>query len=490
MSNNDHRLTRLDIVLMILTTAYILAGISIAPFHGDESAYIWMSEDYDRLKNREFEKVFYSPEGNPKQYLRLTTGSILSYAIGFLRDITNNEDPIEKWLWGSSWEDNIAMGKMPAPRLLIMGRAVSALMGAGGIIVFFLVAFKLSSSRMVAWCGTLALASNGPVLVNVRRAMQEGPKFLFLILTVYVASFILSNLQSAKMRWIPYISLGFASGLTLAAKQDTAPILVAIYVGLALTPLWRKAGLRVFLTNSLYLFAATSIAYASFLLFMPVFWDWWETAFMLIGVSLILFQWPLLKSEQSGIILAVAGFALVAAMTFVSPSLWRDVQTPIFSMLETRKGVVAGQSAVIGEANRFEAGSMKNRLGFLLQNTVKSDVMYMETASFDVPAYHALISEYEDSSLSGRTGSDSFDGLLALCAIIGAWVLLKRFTVESLFIHSLFFITAILLYFLISLSWQRYFLIMQIPYSLLIGIGAGRIWIWLGQLSKQRQVVI
>lgn len=477
MNKNKYRFHWLDIAFLVGLTGYIFAGVSLTPFHGDESAYIWLSEDYDRVvKNQEFDKVLYTPEGNPKQYLRLTTGSILAYSIGFLRDVTDNDDPIEKWLWGETWEENIQMGKMPAPRLLTMGRAVSALMGAGSVILLFFAALNLSSSRIVAWGAALAFATQGAVLVNIRRAMQEGPKFFFLILTILVAAFILQGLQATKMRWVQYAVLGIASGLTLSAKQDTAPALVAIYLAIGLTPFLHKAGLRFFLLNTLYLFAGTCIAYAFFLLFMPVFWGWWETSFLLIGFALVLFQMPLVKVDRLAIPLAVAGLLLIAGMSFHSPDLWRDIPTPVLAMLDTRKGVLAGQSAVVGEANQFEADSTKNRLGFLFENTVSSDVMYMETASFDIPPYHELIDAYEGSGLGGRTGSLLLDGLILMVALAGGWALIKPFTGESFFILSLFFVTAVLLYLLIPLSWQRYFLIMQIPYSLLIGVGVG--WAW------------
>ena len=477
MNKNKHDIGWLDIAFLIGLALYILAGVSLTPFHGDESAYIWLSEDYDRVvKNHEFNEVFYTPEGNPKQYLRLTTGSILAYSIGFLRDVTDNDDPIEKWLWGETWEENIQMGKMPTSRLLTMGRGLSALMGAGSVLLLFFAALNLSSSRIVAWGAALAFATQGAVLVNIRRAMQEGPKFFFLILTILVAAFILRSLQAMKLRWVQYAILGIASGLTLSAKQDTAPALVAIYLALGVIPLWHKAGIRFFLLNSLYLFAATCIAYAFFLLFMPVFWDWWETAFLLIGLALVLFQLPLVKVERLAIPLVIAGLFLMAGMTLRSPALWGDIQTPVLAMLKTREGVLAGQSAVIGEANQFEAGSMKNRLGFLVENTLSSDVMYMEMAYFDVPPYHELIDAYESSGLGGRTGSLALDGLILIFALIGGWALIKPFTGESLFIFSLFFITAVLLLLLISLSWQRYFLIMQVPYSLLVGTGVGSAW--------------
>jgi hypothetical protein len=207
----------LDLIFLLFLAVYILAGINLVPFHGDESAYIWLSEDYDRIvKKGEFERVLFSPKGNSKQYLRLSTGSILAYSIGFARDMTDNEDPINKWLWGSSWDENIQQGNMPTPRLLRLARTCSALMGALGIALFFLAARRLLPSRLAAWSATLALATQGDVLVNIRRAMQEGPKFLFLILTIYAASHVLKDFQNINTRRYLYVLMGAASGLALA----------------------------------------------------------------------------------------------------------------------------------------------------------------------------------------------------------------------------------------------------------------------------------
>jgi len=93
-----NKLTWLDLTFLVLLFIYILSGLNLVPFHGDESAYLWLSEDYDRVvQKHELEKVLFNPNGNAKQYLRLSTGSILAFSIGFARDITNNNDPIENW---------------------------------------------------------------------------------------------------------------------------------------------------------------------------------------------------------------------------------------------------------------------------------------------------------------------------------------------------------------------------------------------------------
>jgi len=475
----------LDIVFLLLLVLYVLSGIALVPFHGDESTYVILSEDYDRIKQGRIERVLYNPDDNPKQYLRLSTGSILVFSIGFARDITNNDDPIGKWLWGSSWDKNIALGNMPLPRLLHLARTCSALMGALGVVLLFLTAWRLFSSRLAAWSAALIFATNGPILVNIRRAMQEGPKFLFLILTIYFASYVVESLRNGKMPRYPYVLLGAASGLTLAAKQDTVPVLVAVYLALAVIPMWKRDVLQNILTNLFYLGVSGILAYAFFLLFMPVFWGWWESAFMLTGLVIILLQLPIWDIDRAAKPLAFAGLALVVGMTVVEPSQYGKLLTPVASMVKTREAMLDGELQNYVGQGLFDPNVAKGRITFLWNNTIKTDVMYMEAKSFDVLPFHEQIAAYEDSLLGGRVGSPLLDGLVVILVVAGGWYLLRNFNVENLLVCSLFVVSGSLLFAMIPSQWQRYFLIMQIPYSLIAGTGLYQIWIWGGKLMGQ-----
>ena len=462
----------LDFAFLFFMVFYILAGVPLTPFHGDESTYIIISEDYDRIvKQRKFERVLFNPEGDPKQYLRLTTGSILAYSIGFARDITNNDDPLQKWLWGSSWEDNIKMNNMPNARLLNLARTCSAMMGALGIVLFFFTALQLSSSRLAAWASTLILATHGDVLMNIRRAMQEGSKFLFIILTIYIASMIIKNSQKIRTSRYLYIFLGIASGFSLAAKQDIVPMLVAVYLALAFIPVLKKESTQIIFTNIFYLALATILAFAFFLALMPVFWRWWESSLALIGFVIIMFQIPVWKFNKLTKPLALTGLILVIGLTMKEPNQWSSLLIPLTSMIEVREGAVSGQLIFI----RDETDNT-NKLSFFLETIFTSRVMYAEVDSFNVPPFYEQIAVYESSFLSGRVGTILIDGFVFILAMLGSWYLLKPLKEESLFIFALFLISGVLLYVLIPLPWQRYFLIMQIPYSLMAGIGVKKIF--------------
>lgn len=265
-------------------------------------------------------------------------------------------------------------------------------------------------------------------------------------------------------------------------------MLVGVYLALALIPIWKKETVRIILINVLYLGAATSLAFASFLAFMPVFWGWWESVFVLIGFVTILFQLPVWKINSAAKPLTLAGCMLIVGMTIISPTLWRKFPTPVISMIETRKAIIGGQVQIRKDNNMFYLGTARDKTTFLLETTLTSKVMYMEVPSFDVPPVREQITAYENSLVSGRTGSLLADGFIAVLVVVGGWSLLRQFNAESLLIYSLLITTGVLLFAMVPLPWQRYFLIMQIPYSLMAGVGANRIWVW-GENSMNSQII-
>lgn len=490
-TNQDGLLNWPDTLFLLLISFFILSGVTLAPFHGDESTYIWMSRDYDKIiKQGDLGAIRYDPEkdlNNLEQRLRLSIGSILEFSIGIVRDITNTDINMNnKWNWGIIWDENISNGNMPDPQLMLLARSCSAVMGTLGVVFFFLTTYKLFSSRLVAWTATLLLATQGDVVLSFRRAMQEGPKFLFLLITLYIGTHILKALKNGGSRRTQYVLLGIASGFTLAAKQDTAPMLAAISLALAVELIIEKRSMKIIFENILYLGGAAILAFAFFLILMPIFWGWWETVISLIGFATLLFQIPVLKVRKSAKPLALASFVLVLGMSVVFPSQWRRFFAPVEGMAEVRKTLLDSQIGNLVRFNLPYLDTAKNKARFFLSTTFTSNVMYMEVASFDVDPVNKQIAVYEASAIHGRIGSPILDALIALLFFIGAWVLLKYFSDESLMMVSLFVVTAIFLFVSIPLPWHRYFLIMQIPYSLIAGVGAEKIWTWGKLYTKQR----
>jgi hypothetical protein len=439
-----------------------------------------MSEDYDRIfKKHSLDKVLYSiPPPDFRQYSRLGTGSIHEYTIGFARDIINNNDPITKWIWSKSWDENVMAGNMPSPRLLNLGRIGPALMGSMSIILLFFIARLLFSSRVIAWSTVLIFASQGPVLVSIRRAMQEGPKFLFLALIIICAISILKDLQNIKFRRWLYALLGILSGISLAAKQDIVPMLAAIYISLSFLPVWNRQGLRTVLLNLYYLGVSIIFIYPLFLAFMPVFWAWWPSIIALIGVAITFFQIPLYRSSAPARWYMVIGLVLVIGITMFSPDLWADMKIPADAMIDMRAEMSGGPIGNYTISYFSDPAALSAKVKFFWNNIYSSDVMYFEHNNFDVPPFHKIIDIYENSLLSGRVGSVWADGLVAALVLTGLYAMFRRLNTEDLFTCLLFFVSGILLFILIPVQWQRYTLIMQIPYSLIAGVGVWQVWLW------------
>jgi len=487
----------IDGILLVLLATYILSGIQQVPFHGDESTYIWMSSDYDNfMKERDLSAILFNPEKemqNSDQRRRLSVGSILIYSIGIARDIANMDTPLNhRWSWSyppdegdKMWADNLEDGNMPDSKTLILARFCSALMGVFGVVFLFLALQQLFKSHLYAWTVVVLFATHGDVLVGIRRAMQEGPKFLFLFVTLFLGAKILADLRQTKQRRYLYALMGIASGFTLAAKQDAAPILVAIYAAILLVPVWKREGRALISANVLYITASTILAYAIFLALMPIFWGWWETILLLFGLVLLLFQLPVLKVNRSARLLALAGCTLVFGLSIAFPSLWNNIHVPVRSMLEVRDAIVGVQVQYRVKYGLPYLDTFDHKLSFLLRTTFTSNVMYVESPRFDIDPINEQIQQYTTSFYRGRTGEITLDGLLLLLFAVGTWSLFKKFNEQSLLLFSLFVLPAVILLVSVPLAFQRYFLIMQIPYSLIAGAGAGQVWEWLKRLKAR-----
>lgn len=469
----------LDGILLVILVLYILAGIAPAPFHGDESIYIWRSQDYDSIvKQRDIRSILLTQQDDIQQQLRLSIGSILIYSIGFARDMAGIDTVNNNWRWGHAWDFNIAQGNMPDRQTLILARFCSAIMGAASIILFFLTCRRLFASRVVAWAAAILLATQGDILLNFRRAMQEGPKFLFLIATLYLGSHILTGLKHGKANRAFYVLMGLASGLTLAAKQDASPVLVAIYLALALIPLLEKRNLAFILVNILYLAGATILAFAAFLMFMPILWGWWETILALSGLALLLFQIPVWNVDRLAKPLFFTGLLLLVGMTILFPRQWLRISTPMSNMVEVRKMLVDVQTDYYIQRDLPYLNTMENRVRFLLKTTLTSNVMYMEYADLDIDPVYEQITDYEKSFIGGRIRSSFTDALIVILFLMGGWKLCRNFGAETTLLAALLLVTAAILVLTVPLPWHRYFLIMQIPYTLIAGVGAGQVWEW------------
>src|ERR1041385_6309523 len=101
----------LDTLFVGVLILYVLAGVTLAPYHGDESTIIHKGQDVFFLLQGNWAAILYTPNPGTQQVeqeLRLVNGVISEYGIGlaaWLSGMTLKDIP-QQWLWGADWNFN------------------------------------------------------------------------------------------------------------------------------------------------------------------------------------------------------------------------------------------------------------------------------------------------------------------------------------------------------------------------------------------------
>ncbi|MEL6149307.1 MAG: hypothetical protein AAFR56_06750 [Chloroflexota bacterium] len=102
----------IPILWVVTLVGYVLAGIGVTPFHGDESTQVYMSRDYAyTIQQRDLQTVFYAenPVSPQEQDLRLLNGTVNKYSIGAAWHAAGLtvDDVNEQWDWGADLDRNV-----------------------------------------------------------------------------------------------------------------------------------------------------------------------------------------------------------------------------------------------------------------------------------------------------------------------------------------------------------------------------------------------
>jgi len=174
-----------DTLWLLLLAVFVLAGLPMASFHGDEAMQIYMSHDYaTAFIYKEPQRLTTLPPYNidADAQLRLLNGSINRYGIGLgwhLAGMTNGDLPTAPgWDWGLDYARNVETNHRPPDALLYVSRLSSALFLALSIPILFAIAWQFGG-RPLAYLASGLYALNPVVLLNGRRAMMEGSLLCF-----------------------------------------------------------------------------------------------------------------------------------------------------------------------------------------------------------------------------------------------------------------------------------------------------------------------
>ncbi len=253
---------------------FVLAGIWLTPFHGDESTIIYMSRDwYTLVVRHDFGAVFYQErpptlQAQQDQDLRLLNGTLSKYAIGFGWWLAGMQvsDVNSPWDWDVGWWQNLYYGHLPGPVILFISRMTSALMTALSVGVVFAITRRLAG-RTPAWIGAFVYATMPAVLLNGRRAMFEGANLLTLALVLLSGVVIASHLRS-RISAKHWLLLGATAGLALASKHTAlltvVPVFGLLLMGCPRLGIWKTVR---------GLLAAGILAGMVFLALNPAWWS-------------------------------------------------------------------------------------------------------------------------------------------------------------------------------------------------------------------------
>lgn len=216
----------------------------LAPFHGDEGIQIYTSRDWETafVERNPVALTVQPPyfiDTDPQ--LRILNGSFNRYTIGLARALVGvpatELPPIPGWDWGLTYARNIETGHLPDESLLLAARLSSALFLAVSVPLMFLLAQQFGS-MLIAYVATGLYALHPVVLLNGRRALQEGSMLFFGLLVVLTAVVIVKRRAASEPVPI-YVWLGLitAGACALASKHSAVVFVGAAYGGVWLAEL-------------------------------------------------------------------------------------------------------------------------------------------------------------------------------------------------------------------------------------------------------------
>jgi 4-amino-4-deoxy-L-arabinose transferase-like glycosyltransferase len=418
-STQNPRQFFIDLVWLLALGIFVLAGTNLASFHGDEAMQITMSRDYktafiDGQPGALAVNPPYTIDSEP--WLRLINGSVNRYTIGLSWHLAGlgESDLPSIWQWALSYGDNAARGSLPSDTLLYVARIPSALFLALSVAVMFAIGWNLKG-RGLAYFVSGLYALNPIILLNGRRAMQEGSMLFFGLLAICIA--IIISHDNRSWRW--WIGLIVASALTLASKHSGV-VFIAGAFGWVFVSEIATFGLRI-------------------------------------------------RSRQVGPLL-VSGILTMFLFIALSPALWSDPIGRVGDLLTEREKLLTSQ--IIAEPTA--PTTIPQRIeGILTQPFIAAPVHYEASFWANAAPVTAQIQRYMNSPLSGLQFGFLIGIPLTILSGIGLLLTFRQRRLWGLLVWTLITVASLLVN---PLPWQRYYLPLIPPMTILVGIGFLNVW--------------
>lgn len=416
----------MDVLFIAGLMFYVLAGAPGAPFHPDEAMQIYASRDCDvAFQPGGLSSLVTHPpyETDSDAHLRILNGSVHRYSTGLIRMAAgigpDQLPPRPGWNWALDFRGNMAGGFFPKTELLIIGRISSALYLALAAIPAFFIG-KMLWGRLGAWMFSGFVLLNPAILLNGRRAMQEGSLIFFGLLLLWVGLGICRRIAGNQpCRAAHWGAFAACAALALASKHNAAVLLsgaiAAIAVSIIRSPMDPAARLR--------------------------------------------------EAIRGGLA-ALAAFVVFIAL---SPALWSDPPARLADLVKTRSDLIRA----IDDGRHSGLGESFQRVATM---PFVAGTQFFEMADWArTPGVAAAIARYQSAPWAGLPFPGGMGGIVmalaAWGAIVGAQGL--RVPVAGLELPlTAWLLTSALLLLPNPLPWQRYYLVLVLPLAALAVLGA------------------
>ena len=419
---------------------FIIIGVPYTSYHGDETTQIYSSHDYATLFLKQDPQALLVewPIDNELEYLRIADSTTSRYTIGLawhLAGYSEDDLPTANFNWGTGYAGNKALGLIPDQRLIIVMRLPSAIFLALSVIAVFGIGYCFGGLPMAFFVSGL-YALNPIILLNGRRALQEGSLLCFGLFTVLIGIIISRRREQGKsIAFLWWIGLILCGALTLVSKNNGFIYIAAAFLWIFLPEMLRR-GIRAFFTV--------------------------------------------------GIRLAICGILLIGLFIALSPALWSNPLARIKDASAARISAMNGQM----QDDAFEAPStMSRRVEDIFSQPFIKPLAHSDGAYTNLDAeQHDLITAYDASPISGIHFGLLLGLPLTLLTILG---FLSNFLPNVRPYRSFALSIGLLTWLCINigvllwlpLPFQRYFLSLIPIYTLLVAIG---LWSLVGLVRSTR----
>ncbi|MDX2079185.1 MAG: glycosyltransferase family 39 protein [Terrimicrobiaceae bacterium] len=249
---------------------YVIAGVPFVPFHADESMQLAASRDFGTLVHRGGPWALTTRPPyvfDSEAHLRILNGTIHRHVVGAASAAVGLREadlpPIPGWDWTRDFKANMQAGFFPRFEFLMVGRYASAAFLALAVLPAWWLGWRLWG-RAGACLFVVLTILHPVVLLNGRRAMQEGSMIFFGLLALALSVEILSG-RRKRVWWVGW---GTACGLALASKH-LSMVFVAAATAMIVTA-WNFLGARETVRRGLL---AGLTGATVFLALSPALWD-------------------------------------------------------------------------------------------------------------------------------------------------------------------------------------------------------------------------